>query len=84
MGTHPKRIWSFFLSIALSIFSFSQPKASSLPPPKVDVLIIGSGLAGLSTAYRLKKLGITSRILEASPHIGGRVRRTAPIKRGPV
>ena len=67
-----KRSWSFFLSICMtfSAFSISLPPA----PASVDVLIIGAGLAGLSTAYRLQKLGISYRILEASPHIGGRIR----------
>jgi len=40
----------------------------------VDVIIVGAGLAGLSTAYRLQKAGLTYKILEMSPHIGGRIR----------
>lgn len=46
--------------------------------PKVeadrDVIIVGAGLAGLSTAYRLKKEGKSFLLLEMSPHIGGRIR----------
>jgi monoamine oxidase len=41
---------------------------------QVDVVIVGAGLAGLSTAYRLKQSGISYHILELSPHIGGRIR----------
>lgn len=50
------------------------PKAFADPPKKVDVLIIGAGLAGLSTAYYLKKNGLSYHILELSPHLGGRLR----------
>ena len=39
-----------------------------------DVLIVGAGLSGLSSAYYLKKAGKTAAILEMSPHIGGRIR----------
>jgi monoamine oxidase len=41
---------------------------------EVDVLIVGGGLSGLSTAYQLKKSGISYRILELAPRVGGRVR----------
>ena len=36
-----------------------------------DVIIIGAGITGLSCAWRLKKLGIESRILESSNRPGG-------------
>ncbi|MEC4749137.1 NAD(P)/FAD-dependent oxidoreductase [Methylomicrobium sp. Wu6] len=39
-----------------------------------DVLIVGAGLSGLSSAYHLQKAGKTALILEMSPHIGGRIR----------
>ena len=39
-----------------------------------DVIIVGAGLSGLSSAYYLKKAGKTAVILEMSPHIGGRIR----------
>jgi protoporphyrinogen oxidase len=37
------------------------------------VLIIGAGLSGLLTAYRLKQAGIPSKVLEARSRIGGRI-----------
>ncbi|WP_026839729.1 flavin monoamine oxidase family protein [Gillisia sp. JM1] len=37
------------------------------------ILIIGAGLSGLLTAYRLKKEGIPFKILEARPRVGGRI-----------
>lgn len=42
--------------------------------PDADVIIVGAGLAGLSTAYHLKKAGLTYKIIELTPHIGGRMR----------
>lgn len=38
-----------------------------------DVIIIGAGLSGLSTAYRLKKAGISFKIIEAQDRLGGRI-----------
>lgn len=37
------------------------------------VVIVGGGLAGLTTAYRLSQQGIACEIYEASPRLGGRV-----------
>lgn len=39
-----------------------------------DVIIIGAGLSGLSTAYNLKKKKINFKILEAQSSLGGRIR----------
>ena len=39
----------------------------------VDVIIIGAGLSGLTTAYELKKAGVSFRILEARDRCGGRI-----------
>ncbi|MFD5751391.1 NAD(P)/FAD-dependent oxidoreductase [Streptomyces sp. NPDC127033] len=38
-----------------------------------DVVIIGAGLAGLSAAHHLTSAGVTVSVLEAAPHIGGRM-----------
>jgi len=38
-----------------------------------EIIIIGSGLSGLTTAYLLKKQGVSVQILEANSRIGGRI-----------
>ena len=47
----------------------------------VRVLILGAGLAGLTTAYELGKVGFDCRVLEARPRPGGRV---LTVRRGTV
>jgi monoamine oxidase len=41
-----------------------------------DVVVVGAGLAGLSTARRLQHAGAEVRVLEARPRIGGRILST--------
>ncbi|MBI4196418.1 MAG: FAD-dependent oxidoreductase [Deltaproteobacteria bacterium] len=40
---------------------------------KTDVLIVGGGISGLVTAHLLKKEGLTYKILELRPRVGGRI-----------
>ncbi|MEW6277832.1 MAG: FAD-dependent oxidoreductase [Candidatus Eremiobacterota bacterium] len=56
--------------------SASRATATSSPSPEseVDVLIVGAGLSGLTTAYHLKQAGISFRVLELTPRVGGRAR----------
>lgn len=37
------------------------------------VLILGGGIAGMTTAWELRRLGIPARVIEATPHLGGRI-----------
>jgi monoamine oxidase len=64
--------------LAVAVFGMGSVRAA---PPKADarpsVVIIGAGLAGLTTAYKLKQAGIAYTLLESTPHIGGRVRTPA-------
>jgi monoamine oxidase len=43
------------------------------PPAATTVAIVGGGLAGLVTAYELKKKGVAFHLLEATDQLGGRV-----------
>ena len=47
----------------------------------VRVVILGGGLAGLTTAYELGKVGVECRVLEARPRPGG---RCFTVRRGTV
>ena len=38
---------------------------------RVDVAVVGGGIAGLSTAYELERRGLAVRLLEASGRLGG-------------
>jgi oxygen-dependent protoporphyrinogen oxidase len=40
----------------------------------VDVAIVGGGIAGLSAAHALHRLGVSYRVLEGSPRLGGLIR----------
>jgi monoamine oxidase len=42
------------------------------PPPNTRVVVVGAGLAGLTSAYRLQQAGLAAQIFEASERIGGR------------
>ena len=39
----------------------------------VDVVVVGAGVAGLSAAHHLTRAGLRVTVLEASPHVGGRM-----------
>ena len=40
----------------------------------VDVAVVGAGIAGLTTARMLRRLGLESIVLERDGHVGGRIR----------
>ena len=40
-------------------------------PETVDAIIVGAGLAGLYTLYRLRERGLTARIIEVGSDVGG-------------
>ena len=50
---------------------------------RVDVIIVGAGVAGLAAATRLAKAGATTAVLEARDRIGGRI-HTIRDERAPI
>jgi oxygen-dependent protoporphyrinogen oxidase len=40
------------------------------------VVVVGAGIAGLGAAYSMHKAGVDVSVLEATPHVGGRMRST--------
>ena len=51
----------------------SPPSSVSALPSYIPTLIIGAGLAGLVTAYRLRQAGVAVTVIEARDRPGGRV-----------
>lgn len=43
-------------------------------PKSVDVIVVGAGLAGLTSAYEIQRRGLSVVVLEAQDAVGGRVR----------
>ncbi|MDI3389890.1 NAD(P)/FAD-dependent oxidoreductase [Streptomyces sp. B-S-A8] len=42
--------------------------------PELDVAVVGAGIAGLTTAHELRRAGLTVRVFEELPYVGGRMR----------
>jgi monoamine oxidase len=68
---------SFLKAAAFSAAGITAPSlisgCKSLFGQKYSIGIVGAGLAGLTTAYQLQKIGISTTIFESSRRAGGRV-----------
>ncbi|MDX3639073.1 protoporphyrinogen/coproporphyrinogen oxidase [Streptomyces sp. MB09-02B] len=42
--------------------------------PEVDVAVVGAGIAGLTAAHELRRAGLSVRVYEQLPQVGGRMR----------
>jgi oxygen-dependent protoporphyrinogen oxidase len=45
--------------------------AMSVDSPPLDVLVVGAGISGLTTAFRLRRAGLRVAVIEAEPRVGG-------------
>ena len=43
-------------------------------PDKIDVMVVGAGLTGLTTAFHLTKTGKTVHVVEQQQRVGGQIR----------
>jgi monoamine oxidase len=59
------------LAAALPARAMGAPRRG--PEKRVDVVVVGAGMAGLYAARQLRKAGRTVALLEASDRLGGRV-----------
>src|SRR4051794_35422546 len=59
------------LGWGLRLLSLGEVHVSQ--PVKVDVVIVGGGLAGLAAARRLDRAGVDWLLVEAADRLGGRV-----------
>lgn len=69
--------------VGLGLLAAPPQRAFSLSSraPGTKVVILGAGLAGMTVAYELGKVGFDCRVLEARPRPGGRV---LTVRRGTV
>ncbi len=49
----------------------ANPSTSTRPSADLDVIVVGGGLGGLYTLYRMRELGLTARAFEAGSGLGG-------------
>ena len=68
---------AFTMMQSLGLLPVAASAASTIDLPRdsgkgVSVVILGAGIAGLSSAYELGKLGYTCTLLEARERVGGR------------
>ena len=57
----------------LTAIGSNQPGRTQSDPNRVDVVVIGGGLSGLTAARELKQQGRRVLLLEAKARIGGRM-----------
>ena len=78
IGAYPHAVQTrrAFLATGAAVVLAACGDTKRPPPPRprerVDVAVIGGGLAGLVATYRLRKAGVDARLYEGSNRLGGR------------
>jgi monoamine oxidase len=86
--THPGRSSATrrqFLAAGYGLLTMgAAPLLSATAADRVDVLVVGAGVAGLAAARALKKQNRSVLVLEARDRIGGRVWTDRSLKNAPI
>src|SRR5438876_147690 len=65
-------VWLLVLSV-LRCNAISMSTESFMEQKKPKIVVIGAGIAGLTTAYRLQEQGLDVQVYEARDRVGGRI-----------
>ncbi|WP_420412525.1 flavin monoamine oxidase family protein [Roseibium sp.] len=65
---------------AAVVFPFLAARPGKAQNDDFDVIVIGAGISGLAAARRLKDLGYSVVVLEATSNVGGRIRTDWSLK----
>lgn len=49
----------------------TSPVAQQTGPDTIDVVVVGAGFAGLYALHKFRSLGLSTRVFEAAPEVGG-------------
>jgi monoamine oxidase len=63
-----------FIGAAAALGASPSLAAKPKAPAKLDVVVVGAGLAGLHAAHLLEAKGLRVQVVEASDRVGGRLR----------
>lgn len=70
-----RSLWCRFVLAIVLVCSGLLPAVADEPPQPAhaQVIVVGGGIAGLVTAWKLEQKGYTTCVLEQSDHLGGRI-----------
>ncbi len=55
----------------MTVITEIQPSTGSTHDPNYDAIVIGAGVSGLYQLYRLRELGLKTRVFETGTNVGG-------------